>query len=81
MADEIKKTKNIRRNKLSAFTRKHRNVQSLVDNGSDVEKLGEVLKELKLVFRDYESAHDNYSAVAEDADLEEEGDYLDASSR
>ena len=77
MADELKKLKNLRRNKLSAFTRKQKHLQSLVDGQSDKDKLVEVLAELKEALKVLEEAHDNYSAVVDESILDEEGDYLE----
>ena len=76
MADEATKFKNLRRNKLAAFTRKKTQLQGLVDKDTSASKLEEVHQELKAAFAAIEAAHDNYACVVDEADLEAEGDYL-----
>ena len=80
MAEQIKKLKNLRKNKLAAFTRKQKQLQNLLDTEASAVKLEEVYQELKETFRLLEVAHDNYSAEEEEDILEEEGDYLDSPS-
>ena len=58
MAGEITKCKNLRKNKLSAFTRKRNQLQGLIDSRADSDKLNEVLLELKAAFSILENAHD-----------------------
>ena len=81
MAEEVTKLKNVRRTKLAGFTRKSKSLLSLLDNAwVSTEKLEEVLGELKAAFRALEVAHERYSSVANEAELEAEGDYLEESS-
>ena len=80
MAEEIKKCKNLRKNKLSAFTRKSNHLQSLLDSGADGKKLEEVLLEVKSAYTAIESAHDDYSSVVDEEALENEGDFLETPS-
>ena len=77
MADEVKKLKNLRKNKLAAFTRKHTQLSGLIDNDEvSAAKLTEVFAELKAAFAAVENAHDNYSCVVDEAVLDAEEDYL-----
>ena len=76
MAGEITKCKNLRKNKLSAFTRKRNQLQGLIDSRADSDKLNEVLSELKAAFSVLENAHDSYACLVEENTLDEEGDYL-----
>ena len=76
MADEIKKFKNLRKNKMASFTRKQNHLVGLLESGAVVSKLQEVFQDLKVAFKNVEEAHDNYSGVVEEEVLEAEGDYL-----
>ena len=51
MAEQIKKLKNLRKNKLAAFTRKQKQLQNLLDTEASAVKLEEVYQELKETFR------------------------------
>ena len=79
MAEE-KKFKNLRKTKMSAFTRKHNMLLGLVDISRDTEEFKEALDELQRAFESVESAHDEYVSVVDEAVLDEEGDYLSAPS-
>ena len=76
MADEIKRLKNLRKFKSSAFTRKQNQLQSLVDSNADGSILEEIYAELKTTFKAVEDAHEAYVCVVDENVLEEEGDYL-----
>ena len=80
MADESRRLKNARRLKLAAFTRKQKSLQSLLDSSVSQDGVKNELQELKESFESLEKAHENYSAVLEDEELDREVDYLDASS-
>ena len=80
MAEEIKKYENLRRTKLTAFTRKQNQVQNLVNSGADADDLNEALDELKKVYELVVSAHDDYVALVEEEVLDAEGDYLEVPS-
>ena len=52
MADESNRLKKIRKAKLTAFTRKHRSLQSLLsDDSISSEKLKEAMTELRTLIR------------------------------
>ena len=76
MAEEVSRNKNLRRNKMAAFTRKKTHLQTLLDNGTGIDKLKEVFEELKASYSILEQAHDAYAGLVEEAVLDEEGDYL-----
>ena len=80
MADESRRLKNACRMKLAAFTRKQKSLQSLLDSSVSQDGIKNELQELKESFESLEKAHENYSAVLEDEELDREIDYLDASS-
>ena len=77
MADESNRLKKIRKAKLTAFTRKHRSLQSLLgDDSISSEKLKEVMTELRDTYKTLESAHEEYSCSVGEEELDAEGDYL-----
>ena len=81
MADEIKKRKNVRKTRLASFTRKRNSVQSLLDGGeSTADRFTEVLRELKEAFHTLEVSQEKYAEVADEEDLEAEGDFLETPS-
>ena len=80
MSEEAKKLKNVRKVKLTAFTRKQNHLQNLVDTGSCAEELEEAFSDLKAVYRSLEKAHEDYAGVVDEEVLDNEGDYLGASS-
>lgn len=68
MADQIKRLKNLRKTKLSAFTRKQKQLQGLIDSGSDEDGLKESLEELKESFKALENIHDEYISIVDEED-------------
>ena len=80
MAEQAKKFKNLRRNKKTKFTRKHKHLLGLLEEDSTAEKLQEGFAELRGAFTSLEKSHDEYSAVVEESVLDEEGDYLEGPS-
>ena len=76
MADEVTKSKNLRRNKLAAFTRKKTHLSGLIDGDTGAAKLQEVFEELRTAYTILEEAHDAYACLVEENILDDEGDYL-----
>ena len=76
MTEEVRKLKNLRKNKLTAFTRKKNTLQKLLDENPSADRLKEVLDEVKDAFCALETTHDNYAAEVEEHVLDEEGDFL-----
>ena len=75
MTEEVRKLKSLRKNKLTAFTRKKNTLQKLLDENPSADRLKEVLDEVKDAFCALETAHDKYAA-----EVEEEGDFLESPS-
>ena len=80
MADEVKKAKVTRTNKLSAFTRKKNHLIQLLNGGAQSEKLNAAYKELSDAFKVLEQSHEDYVLVIEENKLEGEASYLDEPS-
>ena len=78
--EEIKKLKNLRKNKLAGFTRKKNSLQKLLEEDPSVDRLKEVLEDVRAAFHALEVAHDNFAAVVEEQVLDEEGDFLETPS-
>ena len=77
MADELRKAKVTRTNKMSAFTRKRNHLQQLVDGAAPCSKLVEVYVELSDAYSALEQAQENLMLVVDEDGLEAEGTYLD----
>ena len=80
MAEEIKKAKVTRQNKLSAFTRKRNHLKQLIDGGAQSAKLEEAYRALSDAFKVLEIAQEDFMLVVDEGALEEEAAYLDASA-
>ena len=80
MADEIKKAKVTRQNKLSAFTRKKNHLTQLIDGGAQSAKLEEAYRALSDAFKALEIAQEEFMLVVDEDAIEEEATYLDASA-
>ena len=77
MADEARRAKIIRSNKMSAFTRKRNHLQSLIDGAAPSAKLLEVYAELSEAYSSLEKAQEDFMLVVDEETLEAEGAYLD----
>ena len=77
MADEVRKAKVARTNKLSAFTRKRNHLQSLIDGGASGSKLKDAYNDLSDAFNTLERFHEDLMLVLEDDAMEVEASYLD----
>ena len=64
--EEIKKLKNLRKTKLASFTRKKNSLQKLLEEDPSVDRLKEVLEDVRATFHALEVAHDNFAAVVEE---------------
>ena len=80
MADEVRKAKITRTNKLSAFTRKKNHLTQLLEGGASSEKLHAAYKDLSDAFKVLEHSHEDYMLVIEEDQLETEAAYLDDSA-
>ena len=80
MADEVRKAKITRTNKLSAFTQKKNHLTQLLDGGASSEKLHAAYKDLSDAFKVLEHSHEDYMLVIEEDQLETEAAYLDDSA-
>ena len=78
--EEIKKLKNLRKTKLASFTRKKNSLQKLLEEDPSVDRLKEVLEDVRATFHALEVAHDNFAAVVEEQVLDDEGDFLETPS-
>ena len=77
MADETRRAKVIRSNKMSAFTRKCNHLQQLIDGVAPSAKLIEVYAELSEAYSSLEKAQEDLMLVVDEEALETEGAYLD----
>ena len=77
MADETRRAKVIRSNKMSAFTRKRNHLQQLIDGVAPSAKLIEVYTELSEAYSSLEKAQEDLMLVVDEETLETEGVYLD----
>ena len=80
MTEESKKLKNIRKSKLSSFTRKLKSIQGLLGGSPSQGELREALEEVKLAFKELEKSDENFTATLEDDELNQEEGYLDTPS-
>ena len=63
--------------KMGAFTKKQNNLKKVLsDDASPLGMAQEAYDALGEAYKDLEKAHEAYYLVAEDADIENEGDYL-----
>ena len=76
MVEEAQKLKNVRKTRLAAFTRKRNSLSNLLDGIHTLEKLDEVLIEVKQAFQAVERAHERYVEVVAEEVLDTEGDFL-----
>ena len=76
MVEEAQKLKNVRKTRLAAFTRKRNSLSNLLDGIHTLEKLDEVLVEVKQAFQAVERAHERYAEVVAEEVLDTEGDFL-----
>ena len=72
MAENLKKAKMHRKNKLGTFTRKQKHLQTMVDGGAEGESLQKLYEELNLLYKDLEKAHEDYCLLLEDTEDETE---------
>ena len=77
MAEAAKKAKMNRKNKLSAFTRIKKRLETLLDGGSEESLLREVYMELADSYMVVEKSHEDYCLVISEAEADEEDTYLD----
>ena len=77
MADESRRAKVIRSNKMSAFMRKLNHLQQLIDGVAPSAKLIEVYAELSEAYSSLEKAQEDLMLVVDEETLETEGAYLD----
>ena len=80
MAEEARKARVTRTNKMSAFTRKRNHLQQLLDGAAPGTKLTEVYTELSDAYLALERAHEDYMLVIDEAGLDAETTYLDSPS-
>ena len=76
MAEEAKRSKGVRTNKMGNFTRKQKHLQKLLDAHTQVSKLKEAYTELNEAFNSLQTAHEDYVLLVDEQVIENEGDYL-----
>ena len=76
--EEVKKLKKVRNTKHNQFKRRNSVVISLIDGSGTLDSLTDPMKDLEEAFAALEAAHDEYSAAADDKDIEEEGDFMES---
>ena len=77
MAEQVKKAKLHRKSKLGTFTRKHKHLQTLIDNEAEREVLEKQYNELSEVLKEIEKAHLDLCMLLEEDDEEANESYLD----
>ena len=80
MAEAAKKAKQNRKNKLSAFSRVKKRLETLLEGGSEESLLREVYSELAASYQVVEKSHEDYCLLLSEADADEEDTYLDGPS-
>ena len=77
MAEEIKKAKVNRKNRLSAFARKQRHLKKLLEGETEGDVISNLYEELSNAFKEVETAHEKLCLLLEEDDEDAADTFLD----